>query len=558
LTLAFFVVALVPASLILSLTWFTVVDRFEDEFNQRLDGVSSGLKSDLDRIGQRIQKKVKAISQTKGVERILIDRVRHRLDRRALIHIADDWMKAWNLDVLTVMDGDGRILSCGHLPALFGNRAQEALKIAETHPMKPTSMLVKILQDGRIQVHLAVVVGVLRRFENDGIAIVGGRLLDRSFVDHLEKLSGSLVAIVDEQEKIIVSGKKMSMESQGVFHDSSAISFRRIDLGSPPDGIEANVIVGVSKTKLTAAQDRILIASMGAGVLSVFVSCLLGWLLSRRITKPVDALVEGARAVATGNLDHHVDVIQSAEIGELVRTFNSMVEDLGSYQKRLVRAERVAAWQEIARRIAHEIKNPLSPIQMSIETLQKAYAGQHPDFPEIFDESTRAISEEVHALKRIVTEFSSFARLPKAAPVVQPLNPIIENAVGLYRNQSSKVRIRCDLAEDLPDVQVDRELMGQVLSNLLSNAFGSIDEEGLITVKTGRDAYHAFIEVNDNGAGMTNEVMNEIFTPYFTSRADGTGLGLAIVERIIEDHHGSIEVESIFGEGTTFTLSLPL
>jgi nitrogen fixation/metabolism regulation signal transduction histidine kinase len=316
-------------------------------------------------------------------------------------------------------------------------------------------------------------------------------------------------------------------------------------------------MAGVSKTKLKEAQSRILIASVGAAIAGVLISWLLGLIISRRILGPVQALVGVARLIAKGDLEHRVSQSPSGEIGELVQTFNHMVDDLVVYRRRLVRAERVAAWQEIARRIAHEIKNPLSPIQMSIETLRKAYTAGHKDFAEIFEESTGAILEEVGVLKRIVTEFSEFARLPKPTLVRQDLNQVVENTINLYRNEAGE-RLQFQSSAGLPPVAIDREQMSRVVGNLLSNSLWAVGSEGRITVSTFRDIDRVVLRVADDGCGMSADVLERVFTPYFTTRSNGTGLGLAIVQRIVEDHGGSIEVDSKEDVGTTLTVSLPI
>ncbi len=560
LTLAFLAVALIPAGAILTLTWFTVEARFEEEFTERLDGVASGLRTELDLLGERIREKIKELSETEEVERILVDMIRGTLDRRALIRMASKWMRAWDLDLLTVLDGQGKVLSCGHLPARYGSRDDASYELAARQPLTPSIRRAQVSREGRIEENLAVVVGASRRFADAEVHIVGGRLLDQGFVEHLEKLSGAVVAVVDQEDRVIAGANRTGISAEDNRLDHlSELSYRRIPLGSDDESsLQLQVVVGVSRDKLEAAQRRILIGSVGAALAGVVFSWLLGLLLSRRITRPVNALVECARSIATGDLDHRVAGEYTAEIGELVRTFNSMVSDLGSYQRQLVRAERVAAWQEIARRIAHEIKNPLSPIQVSIESMRKAYAAGHPDFAEIFEESTRATLEEVSALKRIVTEFSNFARLPKPTPSMQTINPIVESAISLYRNQLGRVASSFSPAEALPDVFVDKELIGQVMANLLANALQAVGESGEIRVSTGRRGDRVFFRVEDDGCGMAPDVLARVFTPYFTTRQDGTGLGLAIVQRIVEDHEGSIEIDSTEGVGTTVTVYLPV
>ena len=559
LTLAFLAVALVPAGAVLALTWSTVEARFEDEFRERLQAVASGLSAEMDRVGQRMQAKVQALAETEEVERILVDMVRDNLDRRALIRTAGKWMRAWELDMLSVLDGQAAVLSCGHLPARYGGKDEELFRLASREPLKPKIRSVQVAGEGMIREHLAVVVGTSRKFNEAFIALVGGRLLDDAFVGQLETLSGAHVVLVNEKGERIASGAGSRPDANKQLPPLSSPDWRRIPLNaSDPTGPKVEVAMWVSRDRLVAAQQHILFGAGAAAVGGVFFSWLLGLLLSRRITQPVHALVEGARHVATGDLEHRVPGDHSAEIGELVRTFNRMVADLSSSRRKLVRAERVAAWQEIARRIAHEIKNPLSPIQVSIESMRKAYSTGHQDFPEIFEESTRAILEEVAALKRIVTEFSDFARMPKPTPLAQSINPALENAVNLYRNQPGSVEVVFEPGEDLPDVLIDKEQIGRVLSNLLSNAVYATDGEGAVRVASFHQDDRVCVRVQDDGRGMAPDVLARVFTPYFTTRQDGTGLGLAIVQRIVEDHAGSIEIESSEGSGTVINLRLPI
>ncbi len=558
LTLAFLAVALIPAGAILTLTWWSVEARFEDEFQERTQGVASGLRAELDRIGQRLQDKVRALTETEEVERILVDMVRGSLDRRGLIGAAAKWMRAWDLDLLTVMDDQGVVLSSGHLPARFGHRDEELLALASQEGMHPRVQTVQMSQSGMIHERLAVVVGAVRRFNEAEIVLAGGRLIDEDFVVQLETLSGAAIAVVDQLNRIIAAGRLNRDETLETLPEPSDPRWQRVVLGQSLGGaMSVQLAARVPRDRLESAQRSILFGAAAAAVAGVVFSWMFGLLLSRRITRPVHALVEVARHVATGDLEHRVAGKHGAEVGELVQTFNTMVADLASYQGRLVRAERVAAWREIARRIAHEIKNPLSPIQVSIETMRKTYASDHPDFPEIFEESTQAILEEVAALKRIVTEFSDFARMPKPTPISQALNPVIEAAVNLFRAQVQQGRLRFESAIGLPEVQVDREQIGQVLHNLLSNALHAIGERGNVLVRTGLRAGSVFFQVEDTGAGMSSEVLAKVFTPYFTTRQDGTGLGLAIVQRIVEDHGGAIEIESSTGVGTTVTVILP-
>jgi nitrogen fixation/metabolism regulation signal transduction histidine kinase len=304
--------------------------------------------------------------------------------------------------------------------------------------------------------------------------------------------------------------------------------------------------------------------TLAAGALSVLAllfALAVGFLVSRRITRDVDALVEGAQAVSRGDWKYKVPVRASDELGELAQAFNAMTGQLRESKARLVQAERVAAWQEIARAIAHEIKNPLTPIQMSVETLRKTWSSRHPSFEEIFEESTRTVLEEVQRLKKIVGEFSEFARLPK--PDRQPcsMDEIVGGALALYRGS---VRVVEELAGDLPPIDADRDQLTQVVLNLLENARdavalkGSEETVGRITVRTRMTGERVELEVEDNGPGFDPEIQDKLFTPYFTTKEAGTGLGLAIVHRIVTDHGGTIAAASNPGRGAKFVVDLPI
>jgi nitrogen fixation/metabolism regulation signal transduction histidine kinase len=268
-------------------------------------------------------------------------------------------------------------------------------------------------------------------------------------------------------------------------------------------------------------------------------------------------LADGAVAVAGGSLDASVPVRTRDEVGELAATFNSMTRDLAGARDELVRAERVAAWREIAQRIAHEIKNPLTPIQMAIETLQRAHRKSAEQFDALFGESAQTILDEVGRLKRIVHEFSSFARMP--APTLAPVDvsEIVDSALALYKGGQTSLDL--SLPRDLPRALADKEQLTQVVINLVENARDAAGPNGRIRVATRADIERGRVEleVADDGPGLSEEAREKLFTPYFTTKPRGTGLGLAIVHRIVSDHGGEIRVGGAPGAGAVFTVALP-
>jgi two-component system, NtrC family, nitrogen regulation sensor histidine kinase NtrY len=245
-------------------------------------------------------------------------------------------------------------------------------------------------------------------------------------------------------------------------------------------------------------------------------------------------------------------------VGELVRAFNEMTGDLATSRTRLAQAERIAAWREVARRLAHEIKNPLTPIAMSVETLRDALEQGRPDFREIFEEGTHAISEEVRRLKKIVDEFSRFARLP--APERAPAAPeeLVLSVLALFPEPPPGVTISREVEPGLPPVLADRDQILQLLLNLVRNGLDAVAGGGELRVGAARTAGGVAFTVSDDGPGIARADLACVFEPYFTTKEGGTGLGLAIAHRIAEEHGGKLEAASEPGNGAAFTLTLPL
>jgi nitrogen fixation/metabolism regulation signal transduction histidine kinase len=323
-------------------------------------------------------------------------------------------------------------------------------------------------------------------------------------------------------------------------------------------------VVATPRTELDAVigQVRRFTIVIGAAALLVCLTAALA--LSARIARPVRELARGARRVAGGDLSGSVEVASVGEVRDLARAFNQMTEELRSSRDRLIQAERVAAWREMARRLAHELKNPLFPIQLSIETLERASdnaaakpeAGE-PGFVSLFRESSHTILAELRALRKVIDEFSEFARMPRPQPRPVQVNDVVERVLGLYQARSGAVQVRTRLDPDLPEVDLDPDLLARALGNLVANALESMQGAGSLELRTGRTAAAVTIAVEDSGPGLTEEQRSGLFSPYFTTKEGGTGLGLAIVQGIVSDHGGRVEVSGEPGRGTTFTLVLP-
>jgi nitrogen fixation/metabolism regulation signal transduction histidine kinase len=246
------------------------------------------------------------------------------------------------------------------------------------------------------------------------------------------------------------------------------------------------------------------------------------------------------------------------EIVESARAFNRAIDDLGIAKKRLAASERIAAWREIARGVAHEIKNPLLPIRAAMETLRRLRARRDPAFDDYFDEATRTALDEVNRINRIVSEFTEFARLPAPNPSEVDLAEVVHQVVALHASVGPRLDFAAVAA---PRVLADKDQVVQVVTNLIQNALDAVAGQTDARVAVGlepRGTDSVRIWVRDNGPGIAPEIRQRLFTPYATTKPHGTGLGLAIVHRLVTEHGGDIGVHSAAETGTEFWFELPV
>jgi nitrogen fixation/metabolism regulation signal transduction histidine kinase len=275
---------------------------------------------------------------------------------------------------------------------------------------------------------------------------------------------------------------------------------------------------------------------------------------SLRVTRPLQRLAVSVQAVAQGEWQTRAEVRSNDEVGRLARDFNLMTEQLVDQKRRMLQAERVAAWREIARRLAHELKNPLFPLQITIENLRKVRETKPEQFEEVFEECTRTLLAELDQLKLIIGRFSDFARMPAPRFEATDVNEVVRELTRLQMSES--VQVRTDLAPSLTAAHADPDQLKRAIRNLTLNAMDALPEGGVVTIRTRELNGRVCIEVSDTGKGLTAEECERLFTPYYTTKQHGTGLGLAIVQSVISDHKGAISVESQPGQGTTFRLEL--
>jgi nitrogen fixation/metabolism regulation signal transduction histidine kinase len=276
---------------------------------------------------------------------------------------------------------------------------------------------------------------------------------------------------------------------------------------------------------------------------------------SQTLSRPLERLAAIMGEVAGGNLQVRADIQARDEIGVLVDSFNRMIDDLRVSREKLVASERLAAWREVARQVSHEIKNPLTALQLALYRLRQRFTADGEEENSV-KESFQSLDDELAGLRHLAEEFSDFARLPKAELVMDNLNEVVKLTAHLHEaGWPDRIQIQLDLDPDLPPRPIDREQIKRLLNNLLKNALEATPNRRCeVRITTRRQDEGAVLEIADNGPGLSAEAREKLFQMNFTTKREGSGLGLVMVKRIVEEHGGTIEVESEAGKGTRFRI----
>jgi two-component system nitrogen regulation sensor histidine kinase NtrY len=488
---------------------------------------------------------------------------------------AADLAKAHNLDLLELVAGDGSILSSAEWPARFGYKEDW---LTAGHGWEPQHAFLKReeLKDG---VTLSLLAVAVTTAGDRRMYVAGGQQLDREFLSTLVLPAGmrvllyrnldphfSAAELIGGQpgdlllvrpliEEVARDGRDMV---RTVGTGAEAETFHSLSLPGYENNLLGVLLIGSSRRDLVELESSLLRTGIEVAAGGILMGVALSWWATARITRPVQRLAESAGKVAAGNWGTTVDAASSDEIGQLARAFNRMTHELVEQRERLVQAERVAAWRELARRLAHELKNPLFPLQITVENMQRAREVAPGEFDEVFREGTTTLLAELANLKQIIARFSDFAKMP--APEMHPvnLNELVTETLRLFEPQLAKAGIEASarLEPQLRSVQADPEQMTRVLRNLILNAIDAMPQGGSLAVRTAALEAGVRLEVSDTGQGLSPEECERLFTPYYTTKTHGTGLGLAIVQSVVSDHGGRISVESTPGKGTTFRIDL--
>ena len=296
-----------------------------------------------------------------------------------------------------------------------------------------------------------------------------------------------------------------------------------------------------------------------AAVMFIIIGAAIGYSMAERIADPVNRLMKATGRIARGDLNARILATSSDEFRRLVEAFNRMAADLQRQRVELERSNRLAAWADMARQVAHDIKNPLTPIQLNAEHLRRVHEDRGAPLGRVLDECVDNVLNQVRLLRQIASEFSSFASSPTAKPVPESLSTVIADVVEAYRvGLKERVEIIVDVPAELPLVMIDKAVLARGLTNIIENALHAMPGNGQLRIAAGvLDGASLELTITDTGVGMDRAALDRIFEPYFSTRASGTGLGLTIAKRNVELNGGSIAVDSERGRGTTVRIKLP-
>jgi len=558
----------------------TMRKSFEQANQERASAIAAQFRSEFQRRGQDVVRKVESVASGETVQHIALEVNRGASDSGGYLTEAKALASQQQLDFLELVDHQGTILSSAQWQAKFGySEAAIPSAVGSAGAFLKREELPNGSSLGLFAVR-ATHVG------EQPLYVVGGERLDQGFLATLDIPAGTRVLLYQNLDThwnpkslldlngpasgaeriapLIEQVRRTGQEDQGVIHWSTdsadAEAVHAIPLPGPNQQLMGVLLVGSSRRPLIELQRRVLSTAMLVGGAGIFVAVIASLWFAARVTRPVVSLAEAARRVAAGDLAAKVEVDSHDELGELASSFNRMTADLAQQQDRAVQAERVAAWRELARRLAHELKNPLFPLQVTVENLVRAKQKGPEIFEEVFDEGTSTLLAEINNLKTIIGRFSEFSRMPQPQRRPTQVNDVVHSVLRVFQAQfqaKNPVAVQTDLAAALPEILADPDLLHRALSNLVLNAIDAMPRGGELTIRTRTIDHSVEISVSDTGSGLTPEECARLFTPYYTTKQHGTGLGLAIVQSVVSDHGGKISVESAKEKGTTFRVELP-
>jgi len=574
LIVAFSLVAVLPLLLAMVLLGQRVQRTVRNEANLRLATAIATVQNEVRSDAERLTARLGLLARDPQLRRLYLVESAGGTDLRQYL---SDQRFLLGLDHLAVTDPSGHAIADAALAPTITARGGSDPVSTEALPAARDSgvRVVTFADDADGGRGLALDAAVPIEYQGDRVGLVrGGMRLDARFLRRLKQTSGLDLFLRDSTGEVLastfdtssVAGAKpaqLVFPAAGDGNTAVRISLagrpwlmRHASLG--PGLGQAATLTAVAST---ATADEAL-AVLGSttlilGIAAIVLAVLLASLWSRRLSRPVERLAEFSARISRGEWEQPLEVENVRELSTLVEALERMRSDLKGYRERLAAGERQAAYGQMARKVAHEIKNPLTPIAVSVAGLKRAYEQGQPGFEATLDEAVRTVAEEVQRLKTLLQSFSDLGRFPAPRLARFDVRELLADLAALYSHEIASDRLTFETLDDPVMVTADKDQLRQALINLIQNGLDASAGNGHVRVSAGKEGPALRLAVADDGVGLTAEQRGQLFVPGFTTKAHGSGLGLTIVERIVSDHGGAVEVNSAPDRGTTFVLRLP-
>ena len=510
-----------------------------DRFESQVRGVSRGITLEIRAEQDAVHDMLRPLCQHDAfVDSVLVALEANELDggrRLAIAQLVPEEMKALRLDELVLITNTGEVLGAGNDRSVIGTIRKDIARALDAG-QGSGQVRVPTINDG-ILVPAALTGSCIAYSENprnkpqSSVGLLGARHLN-PILERLSNAYGVRLAILGPEEESIGQDETTQIN---VIDESTGL---RLLIAKPRRELDQS---------LSRLDQWMLITALITLVLAVALSVVV----ARSLAKPLSALSHEVGEVVKGE-PREIVPHGSKEMRELATAFNKTIQDLAALRRRNAAVERVAAWREVARRVAHEIKNPLTPIRSSVETLRRLKARKDAKFDEFFDDASKGILDDVRRIASIASDFAKFAKLPPPRPAPVDLIELCSTVVAMHNTDEVPVELT---TQPCPIIHADRDQITQVLTNLVQNSLDAVREAAkdtsckprvrVIVMPSGSDQVRLCVE--DNGPGVPESLVSRLFEPYVSTKANGTGLGLSIVQRIVIEHGGEIAHAPIVG-----------
>ena len=567
--------------------------QLETSFSQLLDvqeeRVARGIGLEVDLLLSGLENQLKGMGENFDLRRRLADRMAGGISigDRDLIARTGELRNIANIEWLWLVSPDGILLSAGHDPQAFGEnllaqkgsaseKLARALKGETVKAVAVENIAAQNTFVAEVFMPVTITDRLLGREQVIGV-LWGATRIDNEFMARTAELAGGELVAVGENIAPISSLQQAGEAPDQSFLDAlsknpseagfrgetsgvASLNFPGLETTDPSSEVKLHLLI--PKSDLLTRRRLLLASIIFEAIFGGIVAIAFAFFISKSITLPIERLKAAVADLASGDLRRSVEVHSHDKVEDLVKAFNVMADDLDANTRRLVEAEKLSAWREVARRLAHEIKNPLSPIKLSIQNLVRTYKNNPSGFEPTLTDTSETILEEVERLKKLADEFSNFARMPKPVLATGDIVEMLRASAQLFDRPDTGIAIELEFSDDLPEVMLDRDAMSRVFTNLIKNAVEAMQgRKGKITlaadsIRLGGNRW-VQVTVADEGVGMDKDALKQSFNPYFTTKRGGSGLGLAIVQSIVSEHGGRVRIASEVGKGTVVTVELP-